>query len=454
MKCRLAHMVLILAAGIVVAACGSRSAQSGPRFASVILTDDEASKTEKTVFAPDTPRVYVVFTMANAPQGTVIKSVWIAEKTEVADPNTTLDEATLTMGGAQNSGRFWYSRPTNGWPVGEYRVDLFIGERQAETRRFKIEGQTSSTPAATVPFGSKGWTLEDGVYVNQRHGLKIAVPAGWTVGDEARFSERLLWVMARVSDAGQERLMTNITHTATSQASADEFFTSELESFKQTTYEDGGQTKPVFTVLETGKIGPDPALHYVRNTDQRRGLNLFSTRNGFGYIVVFQWAADATADELKELESVARSMGYGDLPFATAGPGAPGAALPATASPPAASPGPAAAAGEPIIFATGVQNAEPVGAATTFRAGTGRIYAFVRFQGLRPEDRLEGIWFQDGKELARQSTTAAESFGARIPPVGKLWFWVEWKRGAPAGSYRFELKFNGQATTQGTFEIR
>jgi len=454
MRGRFAGAALILAAGMVVAACGSRSAQSGPRFASVTLTDDEASKTEKTVFAPDTPRIYVVFALADVPQGTVVKSVWVAEKTGVAEPNTKLDEATLTMGGAQNSGRFWYSRPTSGWPVGEYRVDLSIGERLAETRRFKIERQASSTSSA-VPFASRGWTLEDGVYVNQRHGFRIAVPAGWTTGDEARFSERLLWVMARLNDAGQERLMTNITHTATGQASADEFFNSELESFKQTTYEDGGQTKPVFTVLETGTIGPDPALHYVRNTDQRRGLNLFSVRHGFGYIVVFQWVADATADELKELQAVARSMGYGDLPFATAGPGAPGAASPSAASPPAPSSAPAGvASGAPIVFATGVRNGQPVGAASTFAAGTRQIFAFVRYQGLRPEDRLDGIWFRDDREFTRQSTTVAEVFGSSAPPAGKLWFWVEWQQGAPAGSYRFELKFNGQATTQGTFEIR
>ncbi|MDQ7842435.1 MAG: hypothetical protein QN141_03435 [Armatimonadota bacterium] len=467
MRRHLTSVVVIVAAGIALAACGGKSAQPGPRFASVVLTDNPESKTEKTIFAPDTPRIYVVFTLAAVAQGTAVKSVWIAEKTGVADLNTKIDEAMLTMGGAQTSGRFWYSRPTNGWPVGEYRVELYIGEQQAATRRFRIEGQATSTPAAPVPFASKGWTLENDVYVNQRHGLRIAVPEGWKTGDEARFSKRILWVMSKLDGAGRERMGVNITHVSIGQADAEEFLNSDLESFKQATYEEDGATKSLFTVLETGQIGSNPAVHFIRNSDQSRGLSLYSARNGFGYIVIFKWAADAATEDLSQLQSVARSIGYGDLPFATAGPGAPGAVSP-PASPPAATPAvpstmPAAPSprsagvdtGTPIVFATGVQNAKPVGAASTFPTGTRRVDAFVRYQHLRREDRLDGIWFRDDRQFMRQSTTGAEIFGGgTIPPSGRVWFWVEWKEGAPAGSYRFELQFNGQAITQGTFEIR
>lgn len=279
MGAAVARVILLAVAGILVGGCAGRGAQSGPRFASVLLiTDSQDSKTEKTVFAPNTPRIYVLFTLAGVPAGTVIKSVWLAEKTGVTEPNTTLDEATLTMGGAQTSGSFWYSRPTNGWPPGEYRVGLYIGERQTETRRFRIEGQASSPATPAVPFASKGWAFEGGVYVNQRHGLRIAVPAGWRTGDEARFSERILWVMSKLDGAGRERLGVNITHTAIGQKSAEEFFNDDLQEFRQATYEEGGQTKPLFTVLETGKIGTDPGVHYIRNSDQSRGLSLYSAR--------------------------------------------------------------------------------------------------------------------------------------------------------------------------------
>lgn len=444
-------VLLVMVAGTLVAGCADRTAQSEPRFASVLLTDSRESKTERTVFTPDTPRVYVLFTLTGVPAGTVIRSVWVAEKTGVTESNTTLDEATLTMGGAQISGSFWYSRPTNGWPPGEYRVDLYIGERQAEMRRFRIEAQVSSASEPPVPFASKGWIFENGVYANQRHGLRIAVPAGWRTGDEARFSERILWVMSKLDDAGRERLGTNITHTAIGQASVQEFFNDDLQGFRQATYEEGGQTKPLFTVLETGKIGAQPAVHYIRNTDQSRGLNLYSARNGFGYIIVFKWTADATSEELAELQSVARSVGYGDLPFAVAGPGAPGASPPAAAAP---IPTPAGEARiDPIVFATDVQNGRPVGAASTFPAGTRRIYAYFRYLGLRSEDRLEGTWFKDGQELMKRSATVAEALGSNAPAAGTLWFWSEWEQGLSAGSYRFELRLNDSLVREGTFQV-
>ncbi|MDR7464153.1 MAG: hypothetical protein QN152_06305 [Armatimonadota bacterium] len=440
--------VVLVVAGILAAGCAGGSAQSGPRFVSVLLADSRESKTEKTVFTPDTSRIYVLFRLAGVPAGTVIKSVWVAEKTGVFEPNTTLDQATMTMGGAQTSGSFWYSRPTNGWPLGEYRVDLYIGERQAETRRFRIEARASSPPTPAVPFASKGWAFENGVYVNQRRGLRIAVPAGWKIGDEARFSERILWVMGRLDPADRERLGVSIAHAAIGQASAEEFFNDDLQGFRQATYQEGGQTKPLFTVLETGKIGADNGVHYIRNTDQSRGLNLYSARNGFGYIVVFKWAADATAEELAELQSVARSAGYGDLPFASAGPGGPAAST---------SPAPATPVGgariDPIVFATDVHNGQPVGAASAFPAGTRRIYAYFRYLGLQPEDRLEGTWYKDGQELMKRSATVSEAVGDNPPPAGTLWFWAGWEQGAPTGSYRFELRLNGSPVREGTFQV-
>lgn len=154
-------VVLSVAAVVAVTGCGGRQAASAPRFVSVIVTDQEDGTVEKTTFAPDTRRVYVRFNLADVSAGTVVKSVWIAEKTD-SDPETRLDDATLTVGGSVNSGRFWFSRPPLGWAARAYRVELYLGDRLAHTARFQVQaaappaGQPSaSSPlAADAPIGT------------------------------------------------------------------------------------------------------------------------------------------------------------------------------------------------------------------------------------------------------------------------------------------------------------
>jgi len=108
----------------------------------------------------------------------------------------------------------------------------------------------------------------------------------------------------------------------------------------------------------------------------------------------------------------------------------------------------------PITFTATTQNGRPVGAARSFAAGTRRICAVFRFAGLRAADRLEGRWLRNGQRLFVQSTTLEEVFGPRFPGNGRLWFWIEWEGGATPGTYRFELRLNGQPARTGTFTVR
>jgi hypothetical protein len=449
-------IILLVVAAVSVAACRGRTAQPAgePRFASVVLTDNKDTRVEKTTFAPDTPNLYAVFTLADVPANTTVKSVWIAEKTDVAPENYQIDGTSLTVGGSTNSGNFSLSRPTNGWPAGQYRVEMYIAEKLAHTARFQVEGSGASPPpatppptttAATTPFASKGWVFDNGVYVNAQHNLRVQVPTGWVTGNEQRYSERILWVMSRLDTSGNERLGSNISHIR-AQATSEQFFQNELQSFQQVTYQAGNETKRLWTVTGSGKVKDDLyGLEYVRNDDGTRGRNLHFVRNGFGYVIVFKWAANATPEELTELNRVAMSMGYGDMNFATS-------MFPATAAPPTPT-GPSTAVIGDIIFAPNLQNERPVGAATKFRTGARRIYAFFPFRDMRPEDKVEAIWFKDGEQLYTQKTTLREVLGSNVKPFGNLWFWLSWSDGAPRGSYRIEIRVNGQPAQTGNFEV-
>lgn len=110
-----------------------------PRIASAYLAEQKDGK-RVSAFKPDSQFVYVMFTLADAPRGTLVRCLWFAEKVEVVPPDYKLYEAEVRMGGGgvDNQGNCWISRPNNGWPVGRYRVELYVAERKGRALRFNV----------------------------------------------------------------------------------------------------------------------------------------------------------------------------------------------------------------------------------------------------------------------------------------------------------------------------
>jgi uncharacterized RDD family membrane protein YckC len=112
-----------------------------PRFAKTFLTDNKMSNAEKTDFSPDIEKIYLVFTLADVPEDTTIKAEWIAEKVEGVEADLWINQYELKAGGKFDSGNFSLARPAEGWPQGDYRVDLYLGGILTYTGRFHIKGQ-------------------------------------------------------------------------------------------------------------------------------------------------------------------------------------------------------------------------------------------------------------------------------------------------------------------------
>ncbi|HEY3886192.1 MAG TPA: OmpA family protein, partial [Vicinamibacterales bacterium] len=138
-------------AGSVVAA----SAQ--PRVTSAVLGHDRVRRADgddivgpTTEFRPDTPKIACVLTFQGIRIGTPVKSVWIAEDVgSLAPPNYRIGEKTLDLP-FMNSGSVWMTKPDNGWPVGTYRLEIYIGSTLAKTLKFSIRAQASAPPAAAA----------------------------------------------------------------------------------------------------------------------------------------------------------------------------------------------------------------------------------------------------------------------------------------------------------------
>ncbi len=79
-----------------------------------------------TVFKPST-NFHAVVTISNAKPSTKFKAVWYTvDVGTAAPPNTLIDQAEVTTEGSRNLD--FFLQPAQAWPVGAYRVEVFVNE--------------------------------------------------------------------------------------------------------------------------------------------------------------------------------------------------------------------------------------------------------------------------------------------------------------------------------------
>ncbi len=137
---------LIAVLGTLVPATASTTlAASQPRVTEAVLGTDRKDLPNSyeivnptTQFRPDSPKIVCVFKVEGASIGTTVKGVWIAEDVGNKAPrNYKIAEKSLTLPFI-NTGSFAISRPNNGWPVGSYRLEIYIGPTLAKTVQFTV----------------------------------------------------------------------------------------------------------------------------------------------------------------------------------------------------------------------------------------------------------------------------------------------------------------------------
>ena len=133
-----------LAVTVLVLTASAASAQ--PRITDAVLGQDRVDKADgyeivkpTTEFSPDTPKIVCVFKVEHAGLGASFKGVWIAEDVgPVAPPNYKIMEKSLTLP-FMNSGSLVATKPNSGWPVGSYRLDIYMGDKLSKTVKFTVK---------------------------------------------------------------------------------------------------------------------------------------------------------------------------------------------------------------------------------------------------------------------------------------------------------------------------
>jgi hypothetical protein len=127
--------LVIVLVTLTMPAC-SFSASTANISDAKMARDPEGNDPTK-VFSPD-ETFYCIADLSNAPDDTKVKAVWTAVNVEGVKPDTKIKETSATGG----SGQLQFSLANDGsWPVGEYKVELFLNdqEKPARTLAFKVQ---------------------------------------------------------------------------------------------------------------------------------------------------------------------------------------------------------------------------------------------------------------------------------------------------------------------------
>ena len=109
-------------------------------------------------FSTEIPVIHALIELSELSPGTLIKGAWISVDA-IDVPNYVIDAAEVTVNQSEATVHFSVSRPNNGWPVGNYKIDIYLNGRLTTMADFSIGAGTdrssgakaSSSPAYPSP---------------------------------------------------------------------------------------------------------------------------------------------------------------------------------------------------------------------------------------------------------------------------------------------------------------
>ncbi|MDD3970386.1 MAG: hypothetical protein PHY13_03390 [Clostridia bacterium] len=131
----LSSFVVLVLIAVILSSCSFTTAN----FSNLTMStgvDGFKPVNATTKFTTTTPAFYVTGDINNAPDDTVISAVWYYLDT---DSDYMIDQSQYQVEGTNNSFYFSLSIPDNGWPVGTYRVDLYIDDAVDQSIFFTVE---------------------------------------------------------------------------------------------------------------------------------------------------------------------------------------------------------------------------------------------------------------------------------------------------------------------------
>ncbi|HEY3783369.1 MAG TPA: hypothetical protein VGL56_19990 [Fimbriimonadaceae bacterium] len=111
------------------------------------LTDNPKTKEAKDTFAPDTAKIYAEMNLEGTNEGDRVKTAFVCDSAidpanKKAIKNLTIASVPVNLKVGMKSVEASLSKPTNGWPIGEYHVDVYINDKFVKTAKFTVAAQS------------------------------------------------------------------------------------------------------------------------------------------------------------------------------------------------------------------------------------------------------------------------------------------------------------------------
>jgi hypothetical protein len=161
--------------GLPLLACsgGVSFAQADPGFKNIIMSTVRDSGQTVTVFRADAPRIYIRAEVSGVPLDSKLTCLWIAAQAAGVAPDHEIAKVDLLASRGLEALNCDLSKPTNGFPVGAYRVDLLVNGKKTNEMRFEVaEGAPVSASRSRQTFtvvNSTGYDISE-VYVSPAKG--------------------------------------------------------------------------------------------------------------------------------------------------------------------------------------------------------------------------------------------------------------------------------------------
>jgi uncharacterized RDD family membrane protein YckC len=103
------------------------------------VTSDFRPVDPTTRFAPTQESFFLTFEYSDVEPGSEFRAVWYAvDVGSAAPPNSVIDEVTATAPNSSGSGSFSLRRSSAQWPVGQYKVELYLNDELMEEAPFSV----------------------------------------------------------------------------------------------------------------------------------------------------------------------------------------------------------------------------------------------------------------------------------------------------------------------------
>jgi len=88
-------------------------------------------------FTTDAPGIHAVIVLDQVKSGLIVKGIWISVDA-IETPDCPIDSTVVKLKDKETRAHFALSRPTNGWPQGNYRLDIYFDDNFITSAPFSV----------------------------------------------------------------------------------------------------------------------------------------------------------------------------------------------------------------------------------------------------------------------------------------------------------------------------